>query len=223
MSGIYEFEFTGKSALILHADDIDYTDKVAAWRKDPKNKNLSKAGDDRSPAWSWIGYLYMSGSQVVMPADNVMSCLRKAGAYLMVPGGKHGKTFKDVTQYGIIPADETFPLLLNGKPITKVSKILDLELNNDFSHHQSVAASLGFELFVKRVPVGQKKHIRVRPRFDKWSVKGTLHVTEDSLTEPVMLDILNLAGDRCGLGDWRPSTKTPGPYGRFSVTLKKVG
>lgn len=222
MNAIYEFTFNGVSPLILHQDNVSFQEKTKAWQKDPRNKTVSVAGDDRSPAWSWIGCLYISEGKCVMPSDNVMTALRTAGAKVQVPNGKNGKTFKDVTQYGIIPGDECFDLTVGGKTIS-TTKILDLEGDNEFPKHEALARSLGFELFTKRAKIGQSKHVRVRPRFDSWSIKGSLHVTDQSLTDAVMAEILSIAGDRCGLGDWRPSSKTPGPYGRFTVDLKRVG
>lgn len=226
MSGIYEFEFTGRSPLILHADNIEYAERLDAWRKDPANRNLQVKGDDRSPAWTWISYLYISEGRLAMPSDNLATCLRDAGASFSLPGGRSGKTCKSITQSGMIFFEESFPLLIDGKPVEKVSQILDLEGNNDFSAHQSTAAKMGFELYMKRarLPGKESKHVRVRPRLHRWSVKGSVHVTEEALGEDLLGGILDFAGKRIGLCDWRPSAKKgPGPYGCFNAGLKKVG
>jgi hypothetical protein len=47
----YEVTMTGTQPLLLHADDIEWADRMSAWKDDPANKKTSKAGDDRSPAW----------------------------------------------------------------------------------------------------------------------------------------------------------------------------
>jgi hypothetical protein len=78
-------------------------------------------------------------------------------------------------------------------------------------------------LFVKRARIGNAKHVRVRPRFDSWSVSGTLTVLDDSITTDVLERILTHAGAYAGVGDWRPSSpKSPGPFGRFTSTVKEV-
>ena len=50
-------ELTGKMPLIMHADNIEWADEMEAWRTNPANKAKSKAGDDRTPPWRWIGSL----------------------------------------------------------------------------------------------------------------------------------------------------------------------
>jgi hypothetical protein len=35
-------------------------------------------------------------------------------------------------------------------------------------------------------------------------------------------DIARLAGAYKGLGDWRPSGRTPGPFGRFKATVEEI-
>lgn len=65
MATRYKFELMGipGSDLLLHADDIDWADKLGDWRKDPKNRSISRAGDDRSPGFTWIGSLYHDGER----------------------------------------------------------------------------------------------------------------------------------------------------------------
>lgn len=221
MNATYEFEFSCDSPLLMHFDNIEDIAKVDEWRKNPENKSVSVKGDDRSPAWTWIAYLYRGGGKLVMPSDNVMVSLRNAGAQIEIPGGKRGKTFKDATQYGIIPVEESFEFFNHGEPVP-TDEIDSLWEDNDFPKHARLAEKLGFKLFVKRAKIGQSKHIRVRPIFSDWSVKGKVLVTEPAITDGILADLFRIAGGRSGLGDWRPSSKTPGSYGRFTVESAKV-
>lgn len=221
MAETYEFMMTGKSELLMHFDNIEGSSAIKKWQTDPKNKAVSIKGDDRSPAWTWITYAYTNNNKLVVPSDNIMTALRSAGSSKEIPGGKHGKTFKDATQYGLLPSATAFDLLIGGKAVS-TKKIMDLWEDNDFAKHEKLAESLGFKLFAKRAKIGQAKHIRVRPMFESWSVKGQLTVTEQAITEAVLVDLLTIAGERAGLGDWRPSSKTPGPYGRFNVALQQI-
>jgi hypothetical protein len=215
----YRVTITGVQPLLMHNDDILWADAMAAWKDDKKNKKQSKAGDDRTPAYRWIGCLYRSDGVIVIPTENIMRSLMEGGAQVPVPGGRSGKTFKAQSQSGIMPREVGWPLVLNGAPI-KTDVIDELLAEEDFAVHQETVKDLGFSLFLKRAKIGQSKHIRVRPRFETWEATGELIVTDEQITQSVLADILEMAGKYKGLGDWRPSSKTPGTFGMFAASLK---
>jgi len=66
------FELKGITPLLMHRDDVEAADEVKAWRADPKNKNISVPGDDRSPAWTWQIYCYSDGVHLAYPQENIM-------------------------------------------------------------------------------------------------------------------------------------------------------
>ncbi len=214
----YEVTITGTQALLMHADDIEWADKMDAWKNDPANKKSSKAGDDRSPAFRWLGGMYHDGKVVVMPGDNIMRCIMEGGA--LQPTGKGQKTFKSQTQSGILPGEPYWPLFV-GEAVIPVAPFFDGKEKRSFEEYQTLAQEHGFTLFVKRAKVGQSKHIRVRPRFDRWMTRGTLIVTDDEITTPILTSILALSGRYKGLGDWRPGGKTPGPWGTFTAEVRE--
>ena len=218
MLATYEFTLTGKSPLLMHHDDIKGADRLKAWRSNHANKSISTPGDDRSPAWTWTTYLYTSRGEIVVPSEAIMGALRSAGAQVSLKGKQ---TFKAATQYGILTSAESFPILIGGETVA-TKPIEAMQLSNDFDEHEKTAESLGFVLFVNRAKIGQAKHVRVRPRFDEWAVKGMVQITEPAITEPILRELFAIAGDRAGIGDWRPSSKTPGPYGRFDADVKRV-
>lgn len=212
----FEFELTGFMPLLMHADIIDAADELEAWRKAPGNKNISKAGDDRSPAWTWQCYVYHDGDTVVMPGENIMAALRTAGAQLIL---KKQKTFKEISQSGLLIDGEACQFRNNKKPVS-FTKISELR-NASFNEQAEAVEKFGFTLFKKRVKIGTSKHIRVRPKFDNWSVTGTILVLKPEITPEILDQMFQLAG-RAGIGDWRPSSKSPGPYGQFTATIKEV-
>lgn len=217
----YQVTLTGVTPLLMHKDDIDWADRMEQWKlKASQTKGMSKAGDDRTPAWRWLGCLYHDDDAVVVPADNISRCLMEAGAAFLVPGAKN-KTFKEQTQSGMMPVEMGWQLLVDGEPIA-MKPILELMKSEDFGVHREAVTKLGFSLFVKRAKVGASKHIRVRPRFDRWSASGTIAVWDPQITQQVLTDIVTFAGQRKGLGDWRPSSKTPGQFGRFSVKVEQA-
>lgn len=215
----YEVTLTGSTPLLMHADNIEWADAMEEWKTNPANKKGSKAGDDRSPAWRWLGSLYHDGNVVVLPSDNLSRCFMEGGAMVPVPGGKNGKTFKSQSQSGMMTGEPVWPLLVNGKTIS-AKDLLALQKENSFAAHKDFCEKAGFMLFVKRAKIGASKHIRVRPRFDRWATRGTIVVWDEQITEGVLKDILEYAGKYKGLGDWRPGGKTPGPHGMFSAEVR---
>ena len=55
-----------------------------------------------------------------------------------------------------------------------------------------------------------------RPRFDKWSLTFEIIVNGDDISKETINDLLVDAGQKTGIGDWRPEKK--GKYGKFIVT-----
>lgn len=213
-----QVELTGTTPLLMHSDNIDWADKMTAWKDDPKNKKLSKAGDDRTPPWRWVGCLYHDGNIVTVPSENIMRCIMEGAA--QVPTGKGQKTFKAQSQSGLLCNDFHWPLIVNGHtiPIKDVYDFMKLET---FKDNIEGAETLDMELFTKRAKIGQAKHIRVRPRFNTWSVSGRITILDSQITPDILQTILEICGQYKGLGDWRPGAKTPGPFGMFTAVVKK--
>jgi hypothetical protein len=219
----YRFVLTQKSPMLHSRDNIEWSDRMKLWQQDADNKKLSIPGDDRSPAFTWLGRLYHDGKHATLPSENLMSCLMLGGAQKLVPGGKHGKTFKAQTQSGMMVMEEHLQIIVNGKPIG-VEKILALSCVNDFQRHQDAVQAAGFLLDIRRAKPKSSngKHVRVRPRFEGWSVAGTIGVWDEQLTLPVLQDIFRISGDLKGVGDWRPSAPKPGPWGRFDAAVEEI-
>jgi hypothetical protein len=185
---------------------------------DPTNKNVSVPGDDRSPAFTWVGYLYSDGESVAIPSDNLAACLRQAGARVKL-GGR--KTLKEGAVSGLWIEQDHLPLTVGGKPVP-MAPIERLKGETDFTAHLAAARKMGFVLFAKRARITAKsKHVRVRPKFDTWAVAGSLEVDAPEITKDV-LDMLFFQAGRIGLGDWRPGCATPGRYGMFDATVKTL-
>jgi len=211
-----DFELTGATPILMHRDNVEASDLLSEWRSAPENKNLSVAGDDRSPPWTWQTYLYEDGERLILPSECLMRCLRSAGAQITMKG-KKGKTFKEVSQSGMVVPTENMEFLNDGHPVlmVDVNRLRGLP----FKEQADGARDLGFRLFVKRARIGQAKHVRVRARFDKWVVRGTMNVFVPEITMEVLDTMFVLAG-RIGLLDWRPGSKSPGPWGMYTTTLK---
>lgn len=216
----FEFTLTGKTALLMHYDDVEWADELTAWRYDPANskKKGESSGDDRRPVFTWIGYCYHDGSHIAIPSSNFQSCMSKAGA--RVPMGRQ-KSFKEVAVSGLFFETEFLTFTNNGQQI-RIGPILSLKEEPQFSKHKKAVEKMGFRLDVRRAAVGQAKNVRVRPRFDAWSASGVVEVTDERIDQSILEQLFEQAG-RCGLGDWRPSApKKPGVFGMFGYKLKRI-
>lgn len=221
----FEVTLTGINPMLMHRDSVEWGDEMDAWLADPENKKNSKAGDDRTPAWKWMGGLYHDGEYVALPSANIMKCLMEAGALIPIGKGQSRATFKSKTQSGMVCEYPFFQFFNNGQRI-KMADLNPLLEHGDFPHHLKTVRSLGFDLFTKRVPLpGARgsKHIRVRALFEKWSAKGTMVVWDPMITDGIFKDFWAYAGRYKGLGDWRPSApKSPGSHGIFETKIKKL-
>lgn len=207
---------TATTPMLMHRDNIMYGEKVTAWRKNPENKDFSVNGDDRSPAWSWLGYVYYDQGLVILPRDYIMSAIRSAAAKITLKGKE---TYKKQSQSDIIIPSMGWPLTNSNNKTISWSQIKTLEGNKNFDDHENLVSNLGFTLDVRRAPVGRSKHVRVRPMFTDWSAEGEVMLTGELITKNILQQILDIAGRYCGFGDWRPSSSKSGPYGMFEAKV----
>lgn len=218
---------TGLTPLLMHADDLEQMARVDASRSliksTPDLKDAFKAGDDRVPADTWKAYLYTSGptGNLVIPSDNILKALAFGGKY--IAHEKRGTKSKKVATAIICETGTDLPLLVAGKtiPVAKIESATAKLGPLQFTEMADAVRGLDFRLFVKRAKIGMSKHVRVRPRFDQWSITGEFAcVTEDFDRQSLEL-LFSKAGLYAGLGDWRPSSPmAPGAYGKFEAKLK---
>lgn len=72
-----------------------------------------------------------------------------------------------------------------------------------------------------RIPATGGCVMRHRARIDKWEASFSLDVDETVFSAPFVRTLVDDAGKKVGLGDYRPATR--GPFGRFSVSHWQVG
>lgn len=215
-----DFELKSKSPLIMCRDDVMVADALESARKS-MGKAKKKAGDDRSPPWSWHTKVYHDGDRVVMPADNMMSCIRKAAQ--AVPYGKNSN-YKALSQSGLlILGDLDFQTRKGHVSWNVIEQWRENDTSFADQSDQFTKADPDCTLFVKRVKLNSSKNIRVRPMFKNWTIRGRIIITSAEISFETLKEFFRIAGDRVGLGDWRPSAeKSPGPYGRFEAKLTKA-
>lgn len=91
-----------------------------------------------------------------------------------------------------------------------------------FEHHDNLEKlkSEPKYRFRKIVSVQNSKVARTRPLIPTgWTMSFRVELDTDLLNVEEFEQIMDIAGHRIGIGDWRPSApKVPGPFGRFIVT-----
>jgi hypothetical protein len=70
-----------------------------------------------------------------------------------------------------------------------------------------------------RIPSTGGRILCHRPSFNDWKITFTMAVDTEMMTVKMAREILDAAGKRIGLGDFRPACK--GPFGKFVVTSWK--
>jgi hypothetical protein len=213
----YQVVLESVTPLLMHRDNLEFKAIVERWQRDPANRDKSIPGDDRSPAWNWIGSLYHDGKQVALPTDCVMASCMGAGTEVKAPRGK--KTLKAQTQSGMAFAEPFLTFAVNGGRPIPMSALQPLHQDENFDQHMLAVRDLGFALDIRRARIGTSKHVRVRPVFETWRATGTLNVWDDTLTTEILNTVFYLAGDKYGLLEWRPSGRRPGPFGRFRAEI----
>jgi hypothetical protein len=216
----YAVDLKSITPLIMHRDNLEFKAQVEKWQRDPSNRDKSVPGDDRSPAWTWIGSLYHDGKAIALPGDCVMASLMGAGTEVKAPRGK--KSLKAQTQSGMAFAEPFLTFAMNGKKGVKMSDLEPLTKQEAFDEHLTAVRERGFSLDIRRVRVGMSKHVRVRPVFESWHAHGTINVWDDTLTTDVLSMVFYIAGDKYGVCEWRPSGRRPGPFGRFHAEVKPI-
>jgi hypothetical protein len=70
-----------------------------------------------------------------------------------------------------------------------------------------------------RIPSTGGRILCHRPSFNDWRISFTVSVDTSMMTVKLLREIIDAAGKRIGLGDFRPSCK--GPFGKFVVVAWK--
>ena len=125
-----------------------------------------------------------------IPSENVEACI-VAGAKV-TKNGKKIPLAVNVVEYKI-------PLIHRGGDKTPEELYEDDEFQD-----------------VRFVNVNRSKVLRTRPRFDQWEIEFTVELDTTLLDPADFIEALNNAGQRAGLGDFRPK------YGCFEVSSEQI-
>ncbi len=186
---LIEVTIEGTSPLICNK----FTD--AAAQSATEGTRLAVQGDRGTPLEQATTKLYVSsdGETLMIPQPNLFSCIIEAGKF-----HKAGKSKLTTQKSSLIPA---------------CLAILGVEL--------PITSREGWTVDTRavRIPSTGGRILCHRPIFNDWALSFTLDLDTAFMAAKVCRQVVDDAGKRIGLGDFRPACK--GPYGRFVVTSWK--
>jgi hypothetical protein len=166
----------------------------AAQEKASNGSTLTLRGEKGTPREQAEPKLYLSSEgKPVIPAPNLSAAIVEAGKFV-----KSGKSKLTTVRSSLIPAGLA---------------IVEIEI-------PIAPAKWEVDSRAVVIPATGGRVMCHRPRFDEWTLKCTLDVDGNFFSERLVRELLDLAGARIGLGDFRPSRK--GPFGRFKVSSWKA-
>jgi hypothetical protein len=177
---------TGERPLLMHSSRLaDPLDPIAIeLDRLTKKRDKTRADHEQIAKVEWHGGLWLHGGRPCIPCEAIESAfVTAAKTRRKGPSAKAGFSCT------------ASPLLQYDGPSDLPSLWED-------------------ETFRFRFPVNvyDSKVMRTRPRFSTWHVNVDVEFLPSLLNPSDVTEILEIAGLREGLGDWRPK------FGRFSVT-----
>lgn len=217
----YDFRLTGITPLIMNRDNIEGKTELDAFRR--KMTSGSVKGDDRCPPWSWQIALYHDGTHLAIPENMVMGAIINAAkqSRSKIQGVPSAQRF---ICSALMIQQQHLEMTVAGKK-QPVAEIFSVRGDSTYDEQKALVKNLKFALKEIRATssgASKSKHLRVRPMFPAWTLEGRLVATEDVLKLEYVTSLLSLAGKVGGVGDWRPSSPKPGPYGRFTAEVWPV-
>ncbi len=163
----------------------------AAQQKATKGTAISTVGDRGSPLEQATAVLYTDEKGVIgIPAPNLYRSILDAGKFF-----KAGKSKVTTIKSSLIPAcltiDAMFIPIEHKEPWTVDTRPV-------------------------RIPATGGRILKNRPCFNDWALSFVAELDTDIISVSLLREIVDAAGKRIGLGDFRPDCK--GPFGKYVVT-----
>ena len=160
--------------------------------KESKTKGI---GNTMTPREVAAPKVYMCNGKPIIPGRMLLSCLIAAGQGVRLDGKRQISTAEKT----VLPALMT--LLSGDSPL--------------YTRPEGVTPSWEPDIQQGRNPSTSKACCIIRPRFDNWAFDFEIDIHEDEIGENTIRQLVDKAGRRIGLGDFRPMHK--GTFGQFVV------
>jgi hypothetical protein len=156
-------------------------------------------GEKDTPREEAFKKLYINGdSEIMIPGDNIFASIMDAGKFIKMGRKQITTTVTSLVPAGLGINEFHCPILTPEEE--------EIPCNSD-----------GWEVDSRSI-VNQATRGRVmshRPRVDDWKIKFTINFDEELFTMPIVRQLVDYAGKRCGIGVFRPNRK--GQFGKFVV------
>lgn len=162
----------------------------AAAMQASSGNRMAAIGDKGTPKEQAAQKIYTGhDGKPCIPQPNLFRCLIDAGTFF-----KAGKSKVTTQKSSLIPA---------------CLEIVGIEL--------PIVTKEGWAVDTRavRIPSTGGRILCHRPSFNDWRIEFTLSVDTDMMAPKLVREIVDAAGKRIGLGDFRPACK--GPFGKFVV------
>lgn len=169
---------------------------AAAMNASGGSRGSSAAADRGTPQEIAQSKLYtdVDGRTLVVPSPNVLRCIIDGGSFF-----KSGKSKITTQKTSMIPAcvfiDAATVRIEHAQPWKVDTRAV-------------------------RIPSTGGRVLAHRPMFDDWAIEFDLTLDTSIIGVKTLREVVDAAGNRVGLGDFRPACK--GPFGRFVVTKWEV-
>jgi hypothetical protein len=187
----------GNTPLLMHA----FTGGDSVSNGSSKVSAAAERGTPKQQASQGL-YLADDGETICMPQPNMLKCIIEGGKFF-----KNGKSKITTLKTSLIPAcvflDEIeYPIY-----------------TKDVDGDWEVATKSGnlWQVDTRPVviPATGGRVMRHRPKFDPWKLSFSMALDIEEMSVAVLRDVVDAAGSKIGLGDFRPACK--GPFGRWKV------
>lgn len=182
--------FSGVTPLLMNAMSEE---QLLAIRDKVKKPKTAARPSLRDEAASKVHQL--PGGRAIIPLQAMNATFINAGQFIRLDGKRQVSTEKKTVLPGMLTIlDKEIPLWKAG---TRQKATWEVDIQQG------------------RNPNGGEAVCLVRPRFDDWSFCVTIEVDQQQMPVSMARELIDLAGKRIGLLEYRPQRK--GTFGRFEV------
>ena len=172
-----------------------FTDEAAM--SATSGNRVSMVGDRGSPREQAEKKLYRArgdSDQLIIPGPNMFRCIIDAGIFFKAGKSKITTQKTSILSYAFAIEEAEIPIVSRD----------------------------GWDVDTRavRIPSTGGRILAHRPSFNDWRLTFTVDLDTEVIGIKLFREIVDAAGKKIGLGDFRPATK--GPYGRFVVTTWEV-
>lgn len=183
----------GLTPLLMNKMTESQLEAIRTKTKSPKTADIGSTLTPREEAEQKV---YTSENDPYVPGVNLMACFIEAGKFVRLDNKRQISNAQSTVLPGLMLLLDTAPLLKD-------------------PDHPEKTAEWEADVQQGRNPNGGEAVAVCRPRFDAWQTSFRIDIDTREIGENAIRDLIDKAGKRIGLCDFRPQRK--GIFGQFVV------